>query len=54
MNNVSYSFTGQKMAYIHENPVRSGWLEKAEDWMYSSLRNYSGLESLIEIDIADI
>ena len=42
------------MAYIHENPVRSGWVEKAEDWLDSSQRNYSGLESLIEIDIADI
>ena len=42
------------MAYIHENPVRNGWVEKAEDWMYSSQRNYSGLESLIEINIADM
>ncbi len=51
---LSHSFTCQKMAYIHENPVRRGWVEKVEDWMYSSQRNYSGLESLIEIDIADI
>jgi len=51
---LTHSFTCQKMAYIHENPVRSGWVEKVEDWMYSSQRNYSGLESLIEIDIADI
>ena len=51
---LSHSFTCQKMAYIHENPVRSGWVEKAEDWMYNSQRNYSGLESLIEIDVADI
>ncbi len=51
---LTYSFTHQKMAYIHENPVRSGLVERAEDWMYSSQRNYSGLKSLIEIDIADI
>jgi hypothetical protein len=38
----SHSFTCQKMACIHENPVRSGWEEKAEDWMYSGQRNYSG------------
>ncbi|MGB4959192.1 MAG: hypothetical protein WBO36_06940 [Saprospiraceae bacterium] len=37
------------MAYIHENLVRSGWVEKAEDWMYSSQRNCSGLESQIPI-----
>ena len=51
---VSHAFTCQKMAYIHENPVRSGWVKNAEDWMYSNQRNYSGLESLIEIDVADI
>ena len=42
------------MAYIHDNPVRSGLVLNAEDWMCSSQLNYSGLESLIEIDLADI
>ncbi|MEP7196649.1 MAG: transposase [Saprospiraceae bacterium] len=51
---VTHSFTSQKMAYIHENPVRSGWVEKAEDWMYSSQRNYIGLENLLDIDIMDL
>ncbi len=51
---ISHSFTCQKMAYIHENPIRSGRVEKPENWMYSSQRNYSGLENLLEIDIADI
>lgn len=36
--------------YIHENPVRAGWLEKEGDYMYSSAGNYSGLSSLLEID----
>ncbi len=30
------------------------WVNNAEDWMYSSQRNYSGLENLLEIDVADI
>lgn len=30
----------QKMEYIHENPVRAGFVEKAEDWIYSSARDY--------------
>ena len=34
--------------------LRLAGVEKAEDWMYSSQRNFSGLDSLIEIDIADI
>mgnify|MGYP000190869397 CR=1 FL=1 len=54
MELFSHAFSCQKMAYIHENPVRSGLVEKAEDWMYSSQRNYSGLVSLIDIDMAFI
>ncbi len=50
----SHTFFLQKMAYIHDNPVRSGLVLNAEDWMCSSQLNYSGLESLIEIDLADI
>lgn len=30
----------QKMSYIHENPVRAGFVEKAEDWVYSSASDY--------------
>ena len=30
----------QKMEYVHENPVRAGFVERAEDWMYSSAGDY--------------
>jgi REP element-mobilizing transposase RayT len=45
-----------RMNYIHDNPVRSGIVEKPEDFLYSSARNpatagrYSGLKGLIEVD----
>jgi len=26
--------------YIHENPVVKGYVDKEEDWIYSSARNY--------------
>ena len=29
-----------KLNYIHQNPVRAGLVEKAEDWIYSSARCY--------------
>jgi putative transposase len=29
-----------KLNYIHQNPARSGLVEKAEDWPYSSARFY--------------
>ena len=39
-----------RMTYIHQNPVRAGIVEKEEDYLYSSARNYSGLKGLIEVD----
>lgn len=39
-----------RIDYIHENPVKAGWVEKPEDYLYSSARNYSGLSTLLEID----
>lgn len=30
----------QKIDYIHDNPVNIGLVERAEDWLYSSARNY--------------
>jgi len=32
----------EKVAYIHENPVRAGLVERAEDWAWSSVREYTG------------
>ncbi|MCX7545001.1 hypothetical protein [Marinicella gelatinilytica] len=39
----------QKIAYIHQNPVKRGYVDKAEHWSYSSARNYAGQSGLIEI-----
>ena len=47
---TSKEFLMQKMAYIHLNPVRSGLVEQAEDWLYSSQRNYSGVDWVLEIN----
>ena len=41
----------QRINYIHENPVRTGLVVRAEDYLYSSARNYAGLSSIIEIDM---
>jgi hypothetical protein len=39
----------QKLKYIHNNLVEAGFVEKEEDWLYSSARNYHGLKGLIEV-----
>jgi REP element-mobilizing transposase RayT len=40
----SNKFIEQKVNYIHNNPVRSGIVINPEDYVYSSARNYAGLE----------
>jgi len=39
----------QKIDYIHNNPVKRGYVDKAEHWRYSSARNYLGQQGLLEI-----
>jgi len=44
----------QKIEYIHQNPVKRGYVDKAEHWRYSSARNYAGIEGLIPIDVLGV
>ncbi len=39
----------QKMNYIHYNPVEAGFVEKEEDYWYSSALNFYNKEGLIEL-----
>ena len=41
----------QKLEYIHFNPVTRGYVDRPEDWRYSSARNYNGKEGLIPVSI---
>ncbi|MEI6851907.1 MAG: transposase [Bacteroidota bacterium] len=50
----SNEFLRQKVEYIHYNPVRAGIVEKPEDYLYSSARDYAGLDCLIEVIKVDI
>jgi len=40
MKLYSGPFTFQKMNYIHQNPVEAGIVEQAEDYLYSSAKDY--------------
>ncbi len=42
----------QKLDYIHQNPVKRGYVELPEHWRYSSARDYHGLKGLIDVDRA--
>ena len=39
----------QKIDYIHNNPVRRGYVDEAREWRYSSARNYGRMEGLLEV-----
>jgi len=39
----------QKVNYIHENPVKRGYVDLVEHWRYSSARNYLGQEGMLEV-----
>jgi putative transposase len=39
----------QKLNYIHRNPVESGFVEREEDYLYSSARDFYDKKGLIEL-----
>ncbi|MDZ7657673.1 REP-associated tyrosine transposase [Fodinibius sp.] len=41
----------QKVEYIHNNPVKRGYVDSPEDWRYSSAKNYLGESGLFEVTI---
>ena len=43
----SEKFTWEKVNYIHQNPVRAGWVNNQEDWLYSSAPNYAETEIIL-------
>jgi len=51
---ISEDMVRQKIEYIHHNPVKIGVVEKAEDWLYSSARNYLGFDAVMEIDALEL
>jgi len=44
----------QKLDYLHNNPVVAGFVEKPEDWLYSSAKDYyTGTKGMIDILFID-
>ena len=44
----SNKFIQQKIDYVHNNPVKGGLVNKAEDYLYSSALDYSGQKGLVD------
>ena len=39
-----------RINYVHNNPVKRGYIDEAQHWRYSSARDYEGINGLIEIE----
>ncbi len=39
----------QKVEYIHQNPVKRGYVDKPEHWRYSSARDYAGMPGVLPV-----
>ena len=46
---IEGSMIDQKLDYIHNNPVKAGWVLEPHEFYYSSARNYTGLDSPLKI-----
>jgi REP element-mobilizing transposase RayT len=51
---ISSSWINQKLNYIHQNPVKEGWVDNPEDYTFSSARNYLGRSGVINIEKLDL
>jgi len=46
----SENMAESKLDYIHNNPVRAGWVCAPEDYLYSSAVDYCGKKGLIKLE----
>ena len=46
---TSLEMMTQKIEYIHNNPVKRGYVDNPLHWRYSSARNYEGENGLIDV-----
>lgn len=43
----------QRLDYIHQNPIKAGYVYEPEHYVYSSARDYAGLPGLIAMQMLD-
>ena len=50
----SPKFTWQKINYIHNNPVKERIVAEPHEYLFSSARNYAGLDGLLDVALIDL
>jgi len=43
----------QRLDYLHDNPVKEGWVEHPEDYSYSSAIDYAGGQGKLDIQMIE-
>ena len=51
---TSNKFFDEKLEYLHNNPVKELIVEEPEDYLFSSARNYAGLNNYLEIVLESV
>jgi len=46
----SESMMRERINYIHQNPVKRGYVDNAKHWRYSSARDYEGVKGLLHVE----
>jgi REP element-mobilizing transposase RayT len=44
----------QKLSYIHQNPVEEGIVFQAEEYLYSSARDYAGENGMLDVLVIEL
>jgi putative transposase len=50
---VNNEMMGQRLNYLHNNPVEAGFLRFSEDYLYSSANDYASEKGYIDIEILE-
>ena len=49
---IAFYFTQPVSDYIHQNPIRAGIVEKEEDYLYSSAKEYfTGRKGFVDLEL---
>ena len=51
---ISPKWIGQKLNYVHQNPVRAGIVKKANHYVYSSASNYRDGTGILGVTVIDL
>ena len=50
----SPKFTLSKIKYIHNNPVEEGFVSRPEDYLYSSAKDYAGMQGPVKVSLIEL